>query len=542
MLRSTAKGGSALVVGLVTLAVLAMIAAATFQTVTNRFRSNYQTASWHDSLTSAESGVNYTLARLRNPLTMTDLTNVQNGASPLPVGNVLTNPFKIPGSIQYDLAKLNPGDTSRNGTVISGTYNGATYTRIQLPAITIPHQGEGSSQMTSVATIDVVPGTNVENGGANSWYRIQSVGTVPLSGSANVGIQKYDNFLRKLQFRVDSNGIALAKPQAVRRVEALAKPVTIGSAALFGQTGINLNNQNIVINSYDSRSALTSTNGLYDPAKSTKAANVVTDDNLQSNNSPGVINLSPTGAYVYGNIATNNTPVSGSTGHVSGTVTQDFYQSLPNPPDPNSVSSSWPLYDSNVSGNSNLTMQAGTQDVPARYSISNSGGGGSNGVNDLSVNNTLNITTPSNDTSGTYYVEIWVKGDLKVSGNGLINIPKNVHATFYVDGTVNIAGNGVLNNSLVPGNVMFYGNHNPSVTQSISIAGNGVFAGILYAPSASVQAQGSGNNGDIYGAIIANTIFFNGTTSLHYDQALGDIGAVIDYRIASWYEDTTLTR
>ena len=520
--RSLYARGSALVVGLVTLAVLAMIAAATFQTVTNRFRSNYQTASWHDALTSAESGVQYSFVRLRSPLT---------GSSTAP--GVLVNPLNVPGSLQSDLAILTgaSSETSRNGTVLQGSYTdsgGATHTfpRIQLPTMTIPHAGQGSSLFSAVATIDAIPGTNLSNSGANTWYRIQSVGTVPLAGSANVGMQKYDNLLRKLEFRVDSSGAALSKPQAVRTIEVLVKPITTGSAALFGQTGIDLNNQNVVINSYDSRSTLTSTNGIYDPNKTTENANVVTDDDLLANGTPGVINLSPTGAYVHGNIATNNTPVSGSTGHVSGTITQDFYQTLPDPPNPAVVSSTWTSYSSG-------SMTTGTSSSPMRYKVSG------NGDVKLTGGSSIDITAPA---SGEGYVEIWIPGDFTTAGNGAVNIPAHVHVIFYIDGAVKIAGNGVVNTSQIPANVTIYGNHDSTVAQTMTVDGNGQFAGVMYAPNASITAKGGGSTGDIWGAIYAKSIFFNGGTSLHYDQALGDAGAVIDYRISSWYEDNTLTR
>ncbi|HSH93481.1 MAG TPA: hypothetical protein VK968_05000, partial [Roseimicrobium sp.] len=311
--------GSTLIAALVTLTVLALIAASTFLTVTNRFRSNYQTASWHDALTSAEDGVQYALVRLRSPLTKTD-TSLTGGSSSTTnsyLNQVLVNPLQVPGSLQSDLYSLasNSGGTSSNGTVVSGAYNKqdgsvATVPGIQFPTLTIPHVGQGSSQFSAVVTVDAVPGTGGTNG-STTWYRIKSVGTVPLAGSANVGVQKYDNLLRKLQFHTDSKGNSLTAPQAVRTIEIIAKPVSIGSAALFGKTGINLNNKNVVIDSYDSRSTATSTNGIYDPAKATKSANVVTDDALTSNGTPGVINLSSTGAYVNGNIATNDTPVAG---------------------------------------------------------------------------------------------------------------------------------------------------------------------------------------------------------------------------------------
>ena len=506
--------GSALAVAMVTLAILAMLAAVTFQTVTSRFRSNYHTASWHDALTSAENGIQYTLVRLRSPLT-------PNG--------VLTSPLAVPGSLQSDLAVLSAGGTSVNGTVLTGNNGGTPYPRIQLPTLTIPHVGEGSSQFSAVVTIDGVPSANLTNSGANNWYRIRSVGTVPLSGSANVGIQKYDNFLRKLQFRVDSSGNALSKSQAVRTVEVIAKPVTIGSAALFGVTGVDLNNQNVVINSYDSRSPLYSTNGIYDAAKATANGNVVTDDGLTSGGSIGVINLSPSGAHVYGNIATNNTAVVGNSSNVTGNITQDFYQYLPPAPDPSAVSSSWTNFSAFWS-----IMSTGTAASPARYKISNNGG-------DLKLTGSasLSINPPS---TGEGYVEIWIPRDLTISGNGGIIIPAHVHVIFYIDGNVQIAGNGIVNTALIPGNVVLYGNHDSTVVQSMTVNGNGQFAGMIYAPSASASVRGGGSSGAMYGSIFANSIFFNGVTNLHYDSAQGDVGAVIDYRIASWYEDNSLTR
>ena len=148
MPASHCEKGSALAVAMVTLAILAMLAAVTFQTVTSRFRSNYHTASWHDALTSAENGIQYTLVRLRSPLT-------PNG--------VLTSPLAVPNSLQSDLATLSAGGTSVNGTVLTGNNGGTTYPRIQLPTLTIPHVGEGSSQFSAVVTIDGVPSASLTN-------------------------------------------------------------------------------------------------------------------------------------------------------------------------------------------------------------------------------------------------------------------------------------------------------------------------------------------------------------------------------------------
>ncbi len=498
---------------MVTLAVLALIAASTFQTVSARFRSNYQTASWHDALIAAEGGTQYALARLRSPFRITGKA---------------VDPTTVVGSLQWDLANTSGTAASVNGTVLTETYNSSTFTRIQLPTLTIPHAGEGSSQYSALVTVDPVPAANVTSSGSSTWYRIQSVGTVPLSGGAYVGIQKYDNFLRKLRFKFDSSGNPIGTPQASRAVEIIAKPVTIGSAALFAKSGIDFTSQNILVNSYDSRSTTHSTNGKYDATKATSKANIVTNDEPTSNGNPGVINLSPTGAQIKGNIATNNTPVTGGTGNVTGNITLDFYQYLPSPPDPAVVSTSWTTIPA-----STTSVSTGSVSAPARYKIN------STGNLSLTGNSALSITPPS---SGQGYVEIWIPGDLTTSGNGAIKIPDNVHVVIYVDGNVKIAGNGIVNTAQRPANVILYGNHDSTQSQSITVDGNGQFAGVIYAPSASATVKGGGSNGDMFGSITANSISFNGTTSLHYDQALGDHGAVIDYRVASWHEDNTLTR
>ncbi|EDY21785.1 hypothetical protein CfE428DRAFT_1031 [Chthoniobacter flavus Ellin428] len=542
------EDGSSLLAALCTLVVLALIAGSTFLTVSSRFRSNYQTASWHDALTSAEDGAQYALVRLRAPLTKVDPSLQQGGTSStswtaLLFNQTLTNPLQVPGSLQSDLATLTAANaSSTNGTVTMYTSGGNTYPRIQLPTLSIPHGGQnstGSTVFSANVTVDALPGT----GGANSsgtWYRIRSTGIVPLAGGAKVGSQKYDNLLRKLQFHVDSAGNTLTTPQASRTIEVIAKPVFIGDAALFSATGINLNNHNITIDSYNSTDPNASTGGIpqpdgsvlygqYSATKATQQANVVSDDNPLGNGTPGVINLSPSGANIFGNVATNDTPVQGSTANVHGTVTTDFYEALPNPPDPNTMTGV--IWTPLVPSKSDITLDStnGTAASPIRYEVS-----------DTKSGDALGLQSSNLIITGTGYIEIWIPGGLSISGNAGINIPAGAHVTFYVDKSVSIAGNGIVNTSTVPSNLTFYGDPNPKSTQQIDISGNGVFSGVVYAPNSSVSVKGGGSNGEFDGAIIGNTISFTGDTKLHYDTALGNQGAVLNYSIASWFEDNTL--
>jgi hypothetical protein len=76
-------------------------------------------------------------------------------------------------------------------------------------------------------------------------------------------------------------------------------------------------------------------------------------------------------------------------------------------------------------------------------------------------------------------------------------------------------------------------------TQTAYIAGNGDFIGVLDLPAFNTTYAG---NGDISGAIIANTLTIQGSGkgSLHYDEALNSLLALsgpINYSYASWFED-----
>jgi hypothetical protein len=45
-------------------------------------------------------------------------------------------------------------------------------------------------------------------------------------------------------------------------------------------------------------------------------------------------------------------------------------------------------------------------------------------------------------------------------------------------------------------------------------------------------------NPDVIGAIVCKTFYGNGNTSWHYDRALDSMGDAVDYRVASYVEDT----
>lgn len=132
-------------------------------------------------------------------------------------------------------------------------------------------------------------------------------------------------------------------------------------------------------------------------------------------------------------------------------------------------------------------------------------------------------------------------------GSGAINISPTGKLEIYTEGSISIAGSGVMNGGTTdvtagqPINFQIWGTKT-SGTQNISISGNGVLNGIIYAPQGSVTINGGGNSGSVSGSIVANDITLNGSVKFHYDESLGDFGVGNPYRVTSWKELTTETQ
>ena len=73
------------------------------------------------------------------------------------------------------------------------------------------------------------------------------------------------------------------------------RPVSSFNEAVMSVGVIDLTNQNIVIDSYDSRDPAKSTNGLYDVAKRQQNGDIATDGQL----------IDAGNAHIYGDVATN---------------------------------------------------------------------------------------------------------------------------------------------------------------------------------------------------------------------------------------------
>lgn len=148
------------------------------------------------------------------------------------------------------------------------------------------------------------------------------------------------------------------------------------------------------------------------------------------------------------------------------------------------------------------------------------------GASQVTSSGTLNLSGSSVYTlsSGTYHFD-----SISISGNARIDATGPV--TIYVDGAVSLGGNGVATSNNIPGNFIVIA----TGSGDVSVSGSAAFYGGIYAPSSSVNNNAS----DFFGSIISNNYQHNGSTKLHYDEAMADIPApCYDVEVLAWNEES----
>ena len=471
--------GSVLIWILLTITVLSLVAAGLLQVVSSKYYSTLHTAVWQESLLAAESGVDLAIMELRKSL------------------------YPAP---------------NRAWEGWSTTSTGGDFTSYGLR--TIPDAGIAGTPMTIEVTVDAPLQLRDPE---NSWqyYRIRTIGTMPITGPARANDNKQDTRLRKLSLSVDrfTNGVltshAIDSPRVSRRIEAIVRPVSSFDQAIMSVGALNLNDADIIIDSYDSRDPNKSTAGLYDATKRQENGDLATDGNL----------INAGNAYVYGDVATNAGMVSG-VANVSGVERTDFYQ------EPIPVAApSWPSINPSpwtVSGTTDLAANAVEGSPASRYIV--------NSIT-LSGQQVLNLTGNAQGTPT--YIEIYVTGDISSTGNSQIVVQPGVKAKIYFAGNTSISGNGLVNINNQPGDLLLYGiTPPPSTSRTLDLGGNGQLSAAVYAPDYDVSIHNTGNRGTAFGSFVGKTVTMTGVTDLHYDEALGASGVVNSYKIVSWFEDT----
>jgi hypothetical protein len=466
------RKGAVLLLAIGWTAVLAIIAAAAMGVIQRRHRQVFQTASWHDALYAAESGVDMAVGELRKGL---------RGDTPWQ------------GWQRDDGTEAVPGESAAYFT-----------------SSILLREGEGGQRSWVQVQVDA-PAT-LRDASGEQWYRVRSIGYAEVPGGSVATGEDLDRRLRKIDFRSDRRtGEALSHARATRVIEAIVKPVGAFRVALLGNTSIDMNNHNIVVDSYDSRDPNKSTNGHYDPAKRQENGDIATNgETIDTGN-----------AHIYGNASTDGGDVLRAT-NVSGEIRDDFYQELLPVVKPTMVAE--PGSPTTVNNTTVLTAKAAG---PAQFILADV---------TLSGQNTLHIKGAA-DGSPTY-AQVLVNGNVSLSGQGQIILDPGVHVRLFVGGNADMTGNGVSNPNS-PLHFQIYGLERAAgePNGTLKISGNGGFRGSAYAPNYDITMVGGGNADTIFGAFVGQTIIMTGGQAVHYDEALGEGGLISDYRVVSWFED-----
>ena len=482
MKRTSSQNGSTMLIALLFLGILMAVGGSTFLVVQNRYRQVHQNATWQEALLAAESGIDLAVNEMRKEL-----------YAPGTAWTTWSNDPNASGGTAPELIEA-----------------GASYYTSKI----LLREGEGGQR--SYCKISVDAPAFLRDSTGEQWYRVRSLGVANISGGAVATGDKTDLRLRKFDLQYDRRTGARVLPQATRLIEAIVKPVGTFRLALLGVKKIDMNNLNIVVDSYDSRDPAKSTAGFYDPLKFQMNANIATNGNL----------IEAGSAHIYGSASTNGGTVLNSS-NVTGDIRTDFYQEIFSVTRPSVVrDAGTPTI---VSGTTTIAAAAGS---PKQVIVSSIG---------LSGSNVLRISGAA-DGSATY-VQIIVDGNVSMSGNAQVVLDPGVHLRMFVAGDADMTGNGVANPNS-PLNFQLYGldrptnpDGSPQTPGLMKVAGNGGFRGTVYAPSYNVRMVGGGSSDSIFGSFVGWQVNMTGVQAVHYDEALGDGGLISDYKVVSWFED-----
>jgi len=299
-----------------------------------------------------------------------------------------------------------------------------------------------------------------------------------------------------------------------RKVAVTTTLASLYRGAMAARLGIDLNGNGIATDSFDSMDENYSTGGLYDPAKRKADGDVASTIGIvevQNADIRGSVYTGPSGGYTIGpsgTVGDLSWPLGGGMqpGHYKNDFNMDFPEVLP----------------------------------PYQTGLPPSGGA-YNGTNYTWIMGNGNYL--STDPSGvklktgdkilvTGRARLYATGDFLMQGDSSITIAPGASLQLYVGG-VN-SSIGALNNA---GNCSTFTYFGLPANKSITLSGNALFLGSIYAPNATLVMNGSGNSSvDFQGACVVNNVSMNGQFKFHFDENLKRKGPVRGYQVNSWTE------
>lgn len=490
--------GSVLIVTLSMIAILMLLVGVTLVSTTNKYFTAYQWASWQEALQGAESGADIAMAEMRKDVTgsggvpwvgwKVGTYSVVNGVNTVNTGT--ERPIDASGNFNQN---GNGNSTNFRLSYFTSAHGGKAGDYITYTTNLSPHSGEGNNNLRIKVIMDAP--TSLTDSASRQWLRVRSIGGTDLSGPVRVSEEQLDNRLRKLGLFFDKvMGQSVATPVASRKIELVAKPVTLFAGALTAMVQIKNDKNGLVTDSFNSEDhtnwPYNSTTGAYDLSVSHDPTNALGkngdvasnafpikhdhSENLDVNgdtvwgsignnysqiknvdstyysNAPGDMVNNPYGLDngTYGNTNPNTKliqTVGAGGGDVTGAIQTNYYNDLPAVPEPN--------WTSGQITNSKITSITGA---------------GSYQVQSTDPNNPdmLKLTSIKLDAKDIYqlkppaipkgsvntvvdsYISIWVTGDIQIDDGGTLQIIQTnpdgngnyaqVHATIYFDKNIKI--------------------------------------------------------------------------------------------------------
>ncbi len=459
--------------------VLSVVASSMLLTTTSRYHTTFQSASWQESIVASEAGVDLAMTELRKRVVggprsaFKTAATKSGGAAPAAYWTVTS-----PSGIAYP----NYGHAFPAGNQ---------------PFLLASHNGEGNRDLQVRVFVDV-PGSDTlptatnfavtDPGGNNSfisqldnpnlrdpdgvnrslwWYRIRSLGIANISGPARPNLEKLDNGLRRFSLYNDwRTGESVSAPQVARMVEVIVQPQMNFRNALMSDKQINLSNQDVLIDSYDS------SKGYYDAnTNHGNQGNVATNGKL----------INAGHATVNGDAMTNNGTVNDGD-QVSGQQSASFYQEL-TPYSGGMLNPGWSGVTDGGTLSTDVTYTASTDATnPTLVRL--------DGINLPDGKHVVSLAAPTTAAEDTpTYLKLYVQGDIKTAGTSYIDVAANVNVVVYFTGNVDLRGNGLINESYLARNVVLNGVQPPTNAdgtfpdRAINIATGQDFEGVIYAPN-----------------------------------------------------------
>ena len=518
-----AHRGGVLLMTLTTLAALTLVAAYTMQRVSPKFQAAHQTAAWQEARLAAEAGVDAAMGDLvKNATGQTPGTwpgwKQQSGA---PAGTVLAGLLSpVTNLLNSLLAPPSPGTTTTTSTA-----------PIFLDNVNI---SAGSGPLTAV---DVQLWGLRQTDTQRYWFRIRSMATCAIPPVAYKTAEKLDGPLRRLSLRQVraqlgkedvGDRMGIPAPSASRIVEVLVEPILPFELALWTDRALSLGTSGTWgVDSYDSRDPQKSAPaGTYPGHASPKVqehGHVASNRGRPADALYGPL-IAANGARVRGVVATNggDDPATAEHENVAGAIAldparvrDDFFREMKPPVRPAS-GAAWaaPLY--------GLPFVSGPDSAPTQY---------------LVAGNLESLHIDARPAATQRAIIIMVNGDLDLRED--VSIPPNVTALLYVRGNINFHDHAIntdADSSGRPAQLQIYGEDSGGDQRTLQAYGSAAIAAAFYGPTYGVLLS---DNVDWCGSIAARSFEMRGggTGGLHYDEALGRIGAPVSFRIARYIED-----